>query len=78
MKTVNCGNYFTEGRLNELCEVLEKEGAARVYIDCTGHSRNNWEQDTFREELLKRYGARLDVECVKGAYSYHYEYRLKN
>ena len=46
MKTVNCGNYFTEKRFNNLCEVLESEGAASVYIDCIGHTRNNSEQES--------------------------------
>lgn len=77
MKTVNCGNYFTENRFNNLCEVLEREGAASVYIDCIGHTRNNMEQESYKNALKKKYGDRLVITCHEGACSYHYDYELK-
>ena len=77
MKTVNCGNYFTEKRFNNLCEVLESEGAASVYIDCIGHTRNNSEQESYKKALEKKYGDRLSITCHEGVCSYHYDYELK-
>ena len=77
MNRVNCGNYFTEDRFEKFCEVLEKEKTACVYIDCTGHTQNNYGQETYKKHLEEKYGDRLILECVEGLCSYHYQYTLK-
>lgn len=77
MKTINGKNYFNQHSFNEVCETLEKGEAISVYIDVIGHTRNNYEQETYREELTEKYKDRLQIEKVNGAYSYHYEYVLR-
>lgn len=77
MKVLNAGNYFHEKGFNEICEKLEKGESIEVYIDVIGHSRNNQEQEVYKEELLLKYGDRLQVERVEGGFSYSYSYRLK-
>lgn len=77
MKVINGGNYFNEKAFNEICEELEKVQAVQVFIDCIGHTRNNMEQEAYREALVEKYQDRLKVDRIDGAYSYHYEYALR-
>lgn len=77
MKVVNGQNYFNEKSFNEICEALETIQVVQVYIDCIGHTRNNNEQEVYKEKLIEKYGDRLKVDKVDGAYSYHYEYMLR-
>ena len=77
MRTINGENYFNEKSFNEICEALEKAEAVEVYIDVIGHSRNNYEQEAYREALEQKYGDRLKVDKIDGAYSYSYTYGLK-
>ena len=76
MKTINGGNYFHDKAFNEICEALEKGEVVQVYIDCIGHTRNNNEQEIYKEELTKKYQNRLQVDKSEGAYSYSYSYNL--
>ena len=76
-KLIDCGNYYNEKSFKELCAELEKGQAVEVYIDSIGHTRNNNEQETYKEELLKKYQSNLMIEKTNGAYSYNYSYRLK-
>ncbi len=77
MKTINGGNYFHDKAFNEICETLEQGEAVKVYIDCIGHTRNNDEQENYKEALEKKYGDRLQTTEHSGAYSYSYSYQLK-
>lgn len=77
MKVINGGNYFHEKAFNEICEELEKGESIEVYIDVIGHSRNNQEQEVYKEELKLKYGDRLQMERAEGGFSYSYSYRLK-
>ena len=77
MKVIDGQNHFNKKSFNEMCEVLEKAESIEVYIDCTGHTRNNDEQEAYREALENKYGDRLKVEKIDGAYSYSYTYGLK-
>lgn len=77
MRTINGQNYFNERSFNEACEALEKMESISIYVDCIGHTRNNNEQEAYREALEKKYGDRLKVEKSDGAYSYSYSYGLK-
>lgn len=77
MKTINGGNYFHEKAFNEICETLEKGVAVQVYIDSIGHTRNNNEQEVYKEALQEKYGSRLLIDNNEGAYSYSYSYQLK-
>lgn len=74
---INCGNSFSESRFNQVCDALEQGETVEVYINCIGHTRNNMEQETYKEHLLKKYGDKLNVECSNGVCSYHYTYRLQ-
>lgn len=75
---INGGNYFHEKAFNDICKALQKGEMVEVYIDCLGHTRNNIEQETYKEELLKKYQNNLMVERTDGTYSYSYSYRLKD
>ena len=77
MKTINGGNYFHEKAFSEICETLERGEAVEVYIDCIGHTRNNNEQEAYKEALEKKYGDKLQTIENGGAYSYSYSYQLK-
>ena len=77
MKLIDGANYFNKKSFNEMCEALEKAESIEIYINVVGHSRNNYEQEAYREALEEKYGSRLKVEKVDGAYSYSYTYRLK-
>lgn len=74
---INCGNYFNENSLNQVCRALEKGEKVEVYIDCIGHSRNNNEQEAYKEALLQKYGDKLSIESRKGGYSNSYLYFLQ-
>lgn len=76
-KLINGGNYYHEKAFNEICEALEKAETVEVYIDCIGHTRNNNEQEAYKEALTEKFGSGLQVECSEGSYSYSYSYRLK-
>lgn len=77
MKTINGGNYYNEQAFNEICEALEKAQTVSVYIDCIGHTRNNMEQEAYKDALIKEYGDRLMIEKSESAYSYSYSYMLR-
>ena len=76
MKVIDGKNYFNEQSFNEICEALENGESISVYIDCIGHTRNNNEQEAYKEALTEKFGSRLQAECSKGANSYSYSYRL--
>ena len=77
MKVISGQNYFNEKSFNEICEALEKAEVVQVYIDCIGHTRNNNEQEAYKEALLKKYQDRLKVEKSEGGHSYSYTYGLR-
>ena len=77
-KTIDCGNYFHDSRFKLVCEALEQGETVKVYIDCIGHTRNNFEQETYKEALIEKYADKLNVELLKGAFSNSYCYSLKN
>ena len=76
-KLINGQNYFNETAFNEACEALEQGETVKMYIDVIGHTRNNNEQEAYREALENKYGSRLKVEKSEGGYSYSYSYSLK-
>ena len=73
---VNGKNYFNQKSFTEICQLLEKGKWVEVGIDCIGHTRNNFEQEMYKQELIKKYGERLEVHLGGGAYSYSYTYYL--
>ena len=77
MVTINGGNYFHERAFNEACSALEKIQVVQIQIDCIGHTRNNNEQEAYKEALLEKYADRLKVDKIDGAYSYSYVYALR-
>lgn len=77
MKTINGGNYFHEKAFNEICEALERAEAVQVYIDCIGHTRNNNEQEIYKDALIEKYADRLKIDKAEGGYSYSYIYSLR-
>lgn len=76
-KIVNGANYFNEKSFNEICEALESAKTVKVYIDCIGHTRNNNEQEAYKEALIEKYQDRLKVDKIDGSYSYSYMYGLR-
>ena len=74
---INGRNYFNQKSFTEMCEVLEAGNVLEVYIDCIGHTRNNYEQENYRKALQQKYLENLETEIWNGAYSYSYIYRLK-
>lgn len=76
MKLINCKNYFNQDSLNEVCECLEKGEEVKVYINWVGYSLNTYEQENYKDALLKKYGDRLSVGIEKGVRCYSYFYKL--
>lgn len=76
-KTIDCGNYYQSKHFEELCAALEQGESVSVYISCIGHTRNNYTQEEYKSQLLKKYGDDLIVEQSAGVCSYHYDYKLK-
>lgn len=74
---VNGKNYFNEASFDEACKALEKGATVKMYIDCIGHTRNNNEQEVYKEALSEKYGDRLLIEKSDGGFSYSYSYGLK-
>ena len=74
---INGGNYFHEKAFNEICEALESAKSVQVYIDCIGHTRNNNEQEIYKEALIEKYADRLKIDKTDGGYSYSYSYCLR-
>lgn len=77
MKLIDGRNYFNETSFKNACEALEQGETVEMYIDVIGHTRNNNEQEAYKEALTQKYGSGLNVECSNGSYSYSYSYRLK-
>lgn len=77
MKVIDGKNYFNEQSFNEICEALEKAGTVKVYIDSIGHTRNNNEQEAYKEALIEKYADRLKIDKIDGGYSYSYVYALR-
>ena len=75
---INGGNYFHKKAFNEICKALEQGENVEVYIDCIGHTRNNNEQEAYKEALEEKYGDKLQAKCKAGVCSYKYAYCLKN
>lgn len=75
-KLVNCGNDFYPMFFDNLCSALEKGQTVEVYVDCIGHTRNNWVQEVYKEKLVEKYGAKLLIQRCVGAYSTTYRYCL--
>ena len=76
MKFISGRNYYNDEDFKKMCQALEKGEHIKVVIDCIGHTRNNNEQEAYRQALLEKYGDKLEVNCNKGAYSYDYDYKL--
>ena len=76
---VSGSNYFNEERLKEMIQLLDKGEQIKIGIECIGHTRNNMEQENYKEALKKHYGNRLEVKVTlhNGACLYHYSYKLK-
>lgn len=75
--TVNGRNYFNDESFDDACVFLEDGIKVHISIDCIGHTRNNYEQENYRRALVEKYGRKLEIELVEGAYSYSYKYSLK-
>ena len=73
---INGKNFFNQESFSQMCEALENGQVIEVYIDCIGHTRNNYEQEMYRKQLQVKYGMSLDEERLDGNYSYSYCYRL--
>ena len=74
---VSGSNYFNQNSLDQMKELLEKGKAIQVGIACIGHTRNNSEQEAYKEALTNLYGDRLEVKYNDGVCSYSYSYQLK-
>ncbi len=75
-KLINCGNYFNEKSFKVVCEALENGEVVNVYIDCIGHTLNNYEQENYKKALVDKYGDKLIIDENKGAFSFSYNYKL--
>ena len=75
---VNCKNYFNDESFDEICKLLEAGEEVEVYIDCIGHTRNNYEQNNYRVALVQKYGRRIDVILNESGHSVSYKYKMKD
>lgn len=76
-KLINGENYFNEVSFNKACKALEQGDTITLVIDSIGHTRNNNEQEAYKEALIKKYGERLNIDKSEGRYSYSYTYALR-
>lgn len=76
---VSGSNYFNEDDLDNMIKLLEDGKRIRVGIECIGHTRNNMEQENYREALVRNFAGErdIDVKLIEGVCSYSYEYYLK-
>lgn len=76
---VSGSNYFNEEDLNKMIELLEQGETIRVGIDCIGHTRNNMEQEAYKEALIRNFAGEkeLEIKLLEGVCSYSYEYKLR-
>lgn len=74
---VSGSNYFNNEDLNNMIKLLDERKTIEVGISCIGHTRNNMEQEHYKNALEEHYGNELEVMLDEGAYSYSYKYRLK-
>lgn len=74
---VSGSNYFQEKYLKEMIALLDEGKTIQVGIACIGHTRNNTEQENYKRALIEHYGDKLEIKQSPGAYSYHYEYKLR-
>lgn len=75
-KLINGENYFNSVSFDKACKALKQGDTIQIGIDCIGHTRNNNEQEIYKEKLQKKYNSRLQIEKNEGAYSYSYSYKL--
>lgn len=78
MKLLNGQNYFNEKSFEEACQLLEENMIIEIYIDCIGNSRNDSEQENYRDALVKKYGDRIQVKKLERGNSFAYKYELKD
>ena len=76
-KLIDGSNNFNERDFNTMCEELEKGNEIEVYINCIGFTRNNMEQEHYREALENKYGYRLIITGQTGYNAYSYSYKLE-
>lgn len=76
-KFMNGRNYFNEENFKEMCEALESGETIHVYIDCIGHTRNNYEQEQYKKHFEEKYGDKLKVKYNSPDHCYSYDYCLK-
>lgn len=74
---VSGSNYFNTKDLDQMKKLLEEGKTISVGIDCIGHTRNNMEQENYKEALMEFYKDRLEVIYEPGVCSYGYSYKLK-
>lgn len=56
---INCGNYYNEKSLNELCNALNEGKDVQIYIDCIGITRDTNESHKYYTKLKEIYGDKL-------------------
>lgn len=76
IKVIDGENYFNKKSLADACGALEIGETIKIYIDCIGHTRNNNEQEVYKEALEEIYGSRLIKKASGSGYSYSYLYQL--
>lgn len=74
---VSGSNYFNNDDLSKMIKILDEGKTISVSIDCIGHTRNNMEQEHYKEALTEHYGDKLEVMLKDGVCSYSYDYKLK-
>ena len=75
-KNISGKNYFNQESLEKMCEALESGYEIEVWIDCIGHTRNNMEQEHYKEALMEKYGDKVEVKIHEGYCIYEYSYKL--
>ena len=74
---VSGSNYFNNDDLNKMIKLLDEGKTITVGISCIGHTRNNMEQENYKNALMEHYGDKLEVMLQDGLCSYSYAYKLK-
>ena len=59
VKWINVRNDFYKDKFDTLCEELENGETIHIYVDCIGHTRAAWVEESYVQKLKNKYGDRF-------------------
>lgn len=74
---VSGSSSFNNESLEQMKSLLKQGKEIYVGIACLGHTKNNMEQEAYKQALTEYFGDNLIAELSNGLCSYSYSYHLK-